>query len=170
MNKLTTKEKVVIRKLEENFFQEKNQDNIIKLVKSLVKRFNNDHQGVDNSYLWATTLDFELTRHLLVMFQETKSIELNKIDFDDFKFLWNQYCDSDEYYMQILNYVVNSDDYIYGDRFNQKPNNVMRPSNYLPNAIKRWEKFSETPSRKREYYSKLMASAKEINELIVKSF
>ena len=116
--RIKSKRKISSKTTSRDNFLEKHQKNIIQIV--------------------------DLAKHLLIMFEKTKNIPLNQITINKFKSMWSLYIKTDEYYMQILNYIVNSDDYIYGDRLNYKTNsnrNTIRPSNYLGNAMRRWEGF-----------------------------
>lgn len=141
--RIKSKRKISSKTTSRDNFLEKHQKNIIQIV--------------------------DLAKHLLIMFEKTKNIPLNQITINKFKSMWSLYIKTDEYYMQILNYIVNSDDYIYGDRLNYKTNsnrNTIRPSNYLGNAMRRWEGFEKNPSSKRIYYSKLMAMAQGLNGIV----
>lgn len=110
----------------------------------------------------------ELVQHLLVMFEKTKKIPLNQIDMNEFELIWNKYIESDEYYLQTLNYIVNSDDYVFGDRFKLVGDleKEIRESNYLSNAMQRWKIFKENPHNKSAYYGKLMAMEKDLDGIL----
>lgn len=102
------------------------------------------------------------------MFEKTKKIPLNQIDMNEFELIWNQYIESDEYYLQTLNYIVNSDDYVFGDRFKLVGDleKEIRNSNYLSNAMQRWEVFRKNPNNKKVYYGKLMGMAMELHNKV----
>lgn len=167
--RIKSKRKISSKTTSRDNFLEKHQKNIIQIVDLAIKTYNDGNKNTNANIRWESRVDKGLAKHLLIMFEKTKNIPLNQITINKFKSMWSLYIKTDEYYMQILNYIVNSDDYIYGDRLNYKTNsnrNTIRPSNYLGNAMRRWEGFEKNPSSKRIYYSKLMAMAQGLNGIV----
>ena len=156
MNNSTQKEEYVTNRLEETLFSESNQSDIIKLIRISIKTFNDDYFEVKEKFAWNTKRDTGLAQHLLIMFEKTRKPSLNQFGFDEFKHIWKQYAESDEYYLQALNDIVNSDDYIFGDRFKLVGGSKkeIRNSNYLSNAMQRWGTFNNNPNKKSVYYSR----------------
>lgn len=170
MSRLNPKKDYIVKILEETLYSETNQFEIISLIELAIRAFNDSYEEVDAELSWRTRVDEGLAKHLLIMFEQTKNTPVNKIDIEKFKSIWNQYSETEEYYMQILNYIVNSNDYIYGDRFNfgeDSKDNSIRFSNYLSNAMYRWEGFKENPRSKSIYYSKLMTMGRELKRVMI---
>src|SRR5699024_6465076 len=117
---------------------------------------------------WNTDSDINLAGHLIFMFEKSKRINVQNLTTNEFIHIWAAFVNSEEYYQQILSYIVNADDYKTGDRFSPNEGlNEFRDSNYMKNTINRWDEFKRNNLKKQQYYSTIFSFAYQLNHVIM---
>lgn len=160
----------VLIKLKETIFRSEKQSEVVPIIVKAINLTNNSKKLKINGFdSWATDKDHSLAQHLLFMFSKTKKIDIQDIQSDQFINLWDKYVDTEEYYQQIVSYMVNADDYIFGDRFLRVQGiRNLREANYMNNTINRWSEFSQDILKKQQYYSKIFSTATQLYHVIIK--
>ena len=78
----------IINKLKDTLYSERHKGDIIKLIQLAIESFNDSYKKVDGTVNWRTNVDEDLAKHLLIMFEKTKHINVRQMNQDQFKRLY----------------------------------------------------------------------------------
>lgn len=107
----------------ELIFNKVNEEKVIALIlgdTEAYKELDEEHEEDILPVEWVENSDETLAKFSLSMFTRTKKLMLVDMQYEEFLVLWDDYTLSQDYYIQVANYMLNSDDYTSGDRYQLK--------------------------------------------------
>lgn len=119
---------------------------------------------------WVSKSDEDLALFVLHMFTKTNQLNLNQLTLKEFKAIWDEYTKDPWFFIQTVNYIRNSDDYIHGDRYRligKERSTQLRESNHGVNMARLFKEFQIDKSAKKIYYSKIIALGESLHRLLV---
>lgn len=119
---------------------------------------------------WVSKSDEDLALFMLHMFTKTKRFDLNQLALKEFKAIWDDYTKDPWFFIQTVNYMRNSDDYIHGDRYQligEERFAQLRESNHGVNMARLFKEFQIDETAKKIYYSKIIALGESLHRLLL---
>lgn len=118
---------------------------------------------------WVDREDIFLGNFSLNMFLRTRKLMGNEFELDEFKKVWTNYTQTEDYYIQIANYMINSDDYRYADRYklkNGETPTLSHKSNLIKNMQELQQSFQGNPVAESLYVQKVGLIGKKLFKII----
>ncbi len=116
--------------------------------------------------IWVTDDDLELAKFSFQMFVRSKKIMLTDISQEEFLILWDNYTRTPDYFIQVTNYMLNSDDYTSGARIQlqtDEDKTVDFPKGNLPQNMKNLQSsFQGQPEKESQYVQNVASIGTEL--------
>lgn len=157
----------------ELIFNPTNEEKVIGLIlgdTEPYKKLDEKHEGEFLPVEWIERQDDMLAKFSLSMFTRTKKLMLVDIQYEEFLVLWDDYTHSMDYYIQVANYMLNSDDYTSGDRYQLKGEEKeanFRESNMPQNMQKLNQNIQMDEATGGNYLNKVSRIGSELQSLLV---
>lgn len=157
----------------ELIFNPTNEEKVIGLILGNTepyKELDEKHEGEFLPVEWIERQDDMLAKFSLSMFTRTKKLMLVDIQYEEFLVLWEDYTHSLDYYIQVANYMLNSDDYTSGDRYQLKGEEKeanFRESNMPQNMQKLSQNIQVDGTIGGNYLNKVSRIGSELQSLLV---
>lgn len=166
--------KYIVEKDSETIFNEKFEERIIEVVLGDTEAYQNlKAEGTDEETLpveWINREDIYLANFSFNMFVRSKKIMASDLNLEYFKTLWDNYILTSDYYIQVANYMNNSDDYLSGERYQLKESNqtpsAKHKSNLIQNMKSLQASFQGHPEKDSLYVQKVGQMGIELLEII----
>ena len=153
---------MVSNSLTKYVFTQPNQSEMINIIFGGTSHFDSLREEIESepyAYIplkWAMTSDDDLTRFVYIMFYKkaTQNTEVS------IKNQWIQYENTPDYFAQVVNYMLNSDDYLLGDRFvfgNEESRSQFRQARTQDNMREEFMVRHQDPFVKQQYYARVLS-------------
>lgn len=165
--------KYIIDKDRELIFSPKYEEEIIPKIlgdtkgyRRLVNKNNEETLSVE----WTEPTDPYLATFSFNMFIRSKKIMPVDLDEENFIILWDNYTMTPDYFIQVANYMLNSDDYKSGARIKMKSEEVNNPEfpngNLGQNMRDLQASFQGHPEKESEYVQKMGTIGTELFSIV----
>ena len=119
---------------------------------------------------WVVREDMDLAKFSFQMFIRSKKIMLVDITHEDFIILWDNYTHTQDYFIQVANYMINSDDYKSGARIQleseEKQASEFPEPNLQENMRTLQGSFQGNPPEESQYVQKVGRIGSELLQII----
>lgn len=119
---------------------------------------------------WVTREDLNLARFSFQMFIRSKKIMLSDITQEEFLILWDNYTHTPDYFIQVVNYMLNSDDYKLGARIKLQSEEAVASDFPNPNLEQNMRdlqgSFQGNPVGESQYVQKVGRIGSELLQII----
>ncbi|HZK22696.1 MAG TPA: hypothetical protein VFC62_01195 [Atopostipes sp.] len=119
---------------------------------------------------WVVREDIDLARFSFQMFIRSKKIMLVDITHEDFIILWDNYTHTQDYFIQVANYMLNSNDYTSGARIQleseEKQTSEFPEPNLQENMRNLQGSFQGNPIEESQYVQKVGRIGSELLQII----
>lgn len=119
---------------------------------------------------WVVREDIDLARFSFQMFIRSKKIMLVDITHEDFIILWDNYTHTQDYFIQVANYMLNSNDYTSGARIQlqseEKQTSEFPEPNLQENMQNLQGSFQGNPIEESQYVQKVGRIGSELLQII----
>ena len=129
------------------------------------------HEGEDLLPVeWVVREDTDLAKFSFQMFIRSKKIMLVDITHEDFIILWDNYTHTQDYFIQVANYMINSDDYKSGARIQLESEETQTSEFPEPNLQENMRNlqgsFQGNPVEESQYVQKVGRIGSELLQII----
>lgn len=162
---------MVSNSLTKYVFTQPNQSKMINIIFGGTSHFDSLREEIVSepyAYIplkWAMTSDDDLAQFVYSMFYK-KASQNTEVSL---KKQWQQFENTPDYYAQVVNYMLNSDDYLLGDRYvfeNEKPRSQFRPARTQDNMREEFMVRHQETFVKQQYYARVLSIGNSMYRLV----
>lgn len=164
----------ILDKDKELIFNPKNEAQVIKTILGDTegyKMLEDKYEGEESLPVeWVTREDSNLARFSFQMFIRSKKIMTVDLTHEDFLILWENYTYTPDYFIQVANYMINSDDYKLGARIKLQSEDTVSSEFLQPNLQENMRalqgSFQGNPIEESQYVQKVGRIGTELLQII----